>query len=104
MAGIDQNLSDSEDVSECEEEYLDDEEDEGDDDAPDESDLDAGDENDEDDVSGQDLTDDWAGECVMVEEGRVCSFQTRSKASCPLASTYTACPSFSRSRGTPHRM
>jgi hypothetical protein len=27
MAGIDQNLSDSEDVSECEEEYLDDDDD-----------------------------------------------------------------------------
>ena len=25
--------------------------------------------NDGDDVSGQDLTDDWAGECVTVEEG-----------------------------------
>ena len=34
-----------------------------------------------------DLTDDWAGECVMVEEGRGCSFQTHSKASCPRAST-----------------
>ena len=89
MSGIDQNLSDSEDVSECEDEYLDDEEDEGDDDAPDESDLDAGDENDEDYTSGQELTDDWAGECVILEEGRGCSLQTRSTASRPRASIHS---------------